>query len=355
MGSRGRYTLAEIMTQPDAWEDALRAFAALEGDLRRAWQALHPVQVIFVGCGSTYYLSQVAASLFQELTGVLARAYPGSEIALFAPQILLDPRHTLLVAISRSGTTTETLVALDRFRELGGQAAWAITCYPDSPLAGGADLVLPAEAAQEQSIAQTRSFASMLLLVQALAGAVAGEDLSILSGLPALGRELLDRAAPLAEALGEGSRYERFFFLGSGLRYGLASEAMLKMKEMSLSYSEAFHFMEFRHGPKSMVNERSLVVGLACKEALAHEWQVLDEMVSLGGQVLVLTPCAVVGSAFQTVTLEAGLPAWGLPVLYLPALQLLAYYRAISKGLDPDRPQNLDAVVSLDRSSFSAA
>jgi len=353
MAARGEHTLAEIESQPEAWADALQAFAARQAGLRRSWAALNPSRVAFVGCGSTYYLSQAAAWLFQGLTGVPACACPSSEIVLFGPQVLPRPQDTLLVTLSRSGATTETLIAVDHFRRLGGRAVWSITCYPDSPLAMAADLVLPAEAGQEQSIAQTRSFASMLVLAQAMAAALAGQDASPLNSLPGLGRELLAQAAPIAQELGNRPELDSFFFLGSGPQYGIASEAMLKMKEMSLSHSEAFHFFEFRHGPKSVVNGQALVVGLLSQAAHAHEEQLLAETAGLGGQILALSPVAGASGGAQGMRLPSHLPPWATPVLYLPPLQLLAYYRAVGKGLDPDRPHNLDPVVFLDESSFS--
>jgi glucosamine--fructose-6-phosphate aminotransferase (isomerizing) len=353
MATRGQHTLAEINSQPEAWADALQAFAARETELKRAWASLNPNQVVFAGCGSTYYLSQAAAWLFQGLTGVPARACPSSEIVLFGSQVLAKPHDTLLVTISRSGTTTETLIAMDRFRHLGGRAVWGITCYPDSPLAKAADLVLPAEAGQEQSIAQTRSFASMLLLAQAMAAALAGQDILPLNTLPGLGWKLLEQTAPIAQEVGTDPDVDSFFFLGSGPQYGIASEAMLKMKEMSLSHSEAFHFFEFRHGPKSMVNGRTLVVGLLSQQAHTHEEQVLDEMAALGGHTLALATLPGTNGGTRRIQLACSLPAWATPVLYLPPLQLLAYCRAVAKGLDPDRPRNLESVVFLDESSFS--
>lgn len=351
MTKRGHHTLTEITTQPTAWADALQAFATLETAVQQTWAKLAPKQVVFTGCGSTYYLSQAAASLFQELTGVPSCAYPGSEIALRGAQVLHDPRHTLLVTISRSGTTTETLAAVDHFRRLDGACVWSITCYPQSDLAQAADLVLPAEAAQEGSVAQTRSFASMLVLAQALAATIAGKDTALLSALPELGNEILAQTAPLAENLGSSSDLDRFFFLGLGAQYGVACEAMLKMKEMSLTYSEAFHTLEFRHGPMSMVTEHALIVGLLSQATLPHERKVLDDMRALGGKTLAFNTTGSI-STTHTITLPNHLPSWAMPVLYLPPLQLMAYHRSMSKGLNPDNPQNLTAVIYLDREAF---
>lgn len=351
---RGQHTLTEITSQPEAWADAFSAFEVNQAALRQAWAALAPKQVLFTGCGSTYYLAQVAAALFQSLTGVPSQACPASEIVLFTNQTLSEPAQTLLIAISRSGTTTETLAAIAKFRQLGGRGVWGITCYPQSDLVQEAELNLLAEAAQEQSMAQTRSFASMLVLAQALAATVAGEDISPLARLPELGRPLIEEVAPLAETLGAQTSLKQFFFLGSGPQYGLACEAMLKMKEMSISHSEAFHFLEFRHGPKSLVDEQSLVVGLLSSAAFIPEYQVLNEMAGFGGQTLALNPLLNNVEARWSVQLTPDLPAWARPVLYLPPLQLLGYYRAMNKGLDPDSPRNLSAVVFLDKETLTA-
>jgi glucosamine--fructose-6-phosphate aminotransferase (isomerizing) len=352
MGTEGQQTLAEISTQPEAWADALQAFEALQGELKKNWSALRPQRALFIGCGSTHYLSLTAAFLFQGLTGVPARACPSSEIMLFGPQVMPDPGRTLLIATSRSGTTTETLMAVERFRQLEGQAVWAITCYPDSPLAQAADLVLPAQAAQEQSVAQTRSFTSMLLLAQLLTAALAGNAamLERLHRLPQALNDLAGRLGHLPQRLGIDLEIERFYFLGGGPLYGVASEAMLKTKEMSLAHAEAYHPLEFRHGPMSMVNEHTLVVGLLSDAGLAEELRVLEEMQRLGARILVLAEDGSALASWQPETvieLQSSLEEWERGLLYLPVLQRLAYHRALAKGLDPDRPHNLTAVVTL--------
>lgn len=346
------HTYNEIISQPSVWAETAAFVAGQAAVVRAAFSALQPRNVLFIGCGSTYYLSRTAAALFQEMTGVAARGVPASELLLFPEQVLVDPEQTLLVAVSRSGTTTETLLAVDRYRDAGGPAVWAITCYPQSNLAGTADLLLVAEAAQETSVVQTRSFASMLILAQGMAAAIAGEEVSLLQRLPEMAQALLEETeAPMA-ALGRRSDLNRFFFLGSGPQYGLANEGMLKIKEMSLSHSEAFHFLEFRHGPKSLVGRESLVAGLLSESAYASERQVLEEMAGLEATVVEITPREPLDGAMSPVMLPLALPAWARLPLYLIPLQLLAFYRTVSRNLDPDTPRNLGAVVRLDPAEF---
>lgn len=145
-----------------------------------------------------------------------------------------------------------------------------------------------------------------------------------------------------AKEIGENLNFDRFYFLGSGIRYGLACEANLKMKEMTLTHSEPFHFLEFRHGPMSMVNENTVVVGMLSDVNRVHEAKVLSEMKMLGGTV------AGFGESDADVCFESNIPESARGVLYLPILQLMAFYRSVAKGLNPDRPANLTAVVKLD-------
>ncbi|MBN1149078.1 MAG: SIS domain-containing protein [Anaerolineales bacterium] len=338
------HTLQEIQTQPDAWAQAIQIAARQAEALRRLWGDAEFDQVIFTGCGSTYYLSLAGAALFQQLIGSPARAVPGGELLLYPAAAYPRQGKTLLAAISRSGTTTETIQALRAFQETGRGRSLVVTNHPDSPLGALGDLVLGIPAGQEQSVAQTRSFASMYVAVVAIS-TILSERLDLLAQmerLPQVGQRLLADYNDLARSLGGDLALERFYFLGSGPRYGLACEVNLKMKEMSLTHSEPFHFMEFRHGPMSMVNETAAVIGLLSDSQRLHEAAVMQEMGKLGGRLFSL------GEHNADVAFDSRLPEEIRDVLYLPALQLMAYHRSIAKGLNPDRPKNLTAVVELD-------
>jgi len=352
MTDRGQYTFEEITTQPTAWAQALADVKGKATAIQALFSEHEFEEVLFTGCGSTHYLSLAAAQAFQGLTGVRAWGLPASELLLFR-ESSYGPRETLLVAVSRSGETTETVRAVQAFREERSAPVVVITCYPGSPLARaatGTSILLVARQGQEKSIAQTRSFSSMLVAAQGFAGAVKNSlpYVKALEGLPLIGNWLLQEKAALAQQLGEEMAWRRFFFLGSGPNYGIACEAMLKMKEMSLSHSEAFHFMEFRHGPKSMVDESTLVVGLISEGGREQQIAVLRETQELGATILALADYDFGLQDFaHVVAFESGTSDWARGVLYLPVLQLMAYYRAMAKGLDPDRPTHLEAVVKL--------
>ena len=252
---------------------------------------------------------------------------------------------TLLVAISRSGSTTETVRAVEQFKQQKHGPVIVITNHGDQPLAGLADAAIVIEKGQEKSVAETRSFASMFVAATALAALAADDEILLaeIKKLPQAGRNLLAKYKSLAREFGENLNFDRFYFLGSGFRYGLACEANLKMKEMTLTHSEPFHFLEFRHGPMSMVTKDTVVVGLLSEKNFIQELAVLNEMQTMGANILTLAETGA------KVAFGSGIPESGRAVLYLPVLQLMAFYRSLAKGLDPDHPKNLTAVVSLNQ------
>ena len=331
------HTYNEIKTQTEAWDQALDVVRASSSP--RAGDYDH---VLFTGCGSTYYLSLAAAALYTGLTGRSARAAPGGEL-LLNPQTVLTDQKTLLVAISRSGTTTETVKAVEKFKAEKRGEVVVITNY-NEVLSRVADVNIVIDKGQEESVAQTRSFASMYVAATALCAKMAGRDdlVEAMKELPVIGNLVIGKYEAFAKALGENLSFDRFYFLGSGIRYGLACEVNLNMKEMTLTHSEPFHFLEFRHGPMSMVNQNTVVVGMVSTVNRQHEVKVLSEMKMLGGTV------ASIGESEADVCFESNIPEEVRSVLYLPVLQLMSFYRSLAKGLSPDRPTNLTAVVKLD-------
>ncbi len=348
MSTAGKFTGEEILSQTHAWQEA-REVVARHDDTLDFDESKAPCQhVLFTGCGSTYYLSLAAAAHLRALTAWHAQAVPASEL-WFYPKAYIRPDDTL-IAISRSGTTSETLHAVEAFEAATRRPPITIQCTPNAPLAQrtGLNIIIPSGA--ERSVVQTRSFAAMFIAAVALNArwAQRADLVNALEGLPGAGERVLQLGAAVARDWGPRLEFDRLYFLGSGTRYGLACEASLKMKEMALSHTEPFHFLEFRHGPKSMINETTLIVGLVSDEAADDEARILSEAVALGAHVYVLGEDVERIGGGPVVSFSSGLPSEIRDILYLPPLQLLAYERALAKGLDPDRPRHLDAVVVFD-------
>lgn len=335
-------TFNEIYKQTEAWRDAFEVVNAITREIAGFDLAVYQ-QVLFVGCGSTYYLSMAAANLFQSQNNVVCKASPASESILFPNSVFTD-KNTLLIAISRSGTTTETIQAVREFNEKKRGDVIVLTNYGNSPLAKLGDLSISINAGQEKSVVQTRSFASMYIASTFMSHIFSGSQdfYSYKEKLVGTGDNLIKTYHDFAKSLANDHDFRNVFFLGSGLRYGLANEVSLKLKEMSQTSTQPFHFLEFRHGPISMVDEKTLIIGLMSEKANTFEMEVMNEARKFHAKTI------AIGDSGCDVNFESGLPEEARGVLYLPVLHLFAYYRAISFDKNPDSPRNITSVVELE-------
>lgn len=336
--ARGDITISEINSQPQLWATALDIFGQAADGLRRFWEAGKYEQVLFTGCGSTFYLGVIGANLLQAATGTPARANTASELILFPQTNVALKAKTLLVCVSRSGTTRETVEAARLWHAQANGQVLVITCQSDSPLAAEADLLIAVDAAQERSRVQTRSFSSMAVIVTALAALLGERDWHALQALPGSLERLTTAAEPLVQQLGNDARINQFAFLGSGAQYGLAIEAMLKMTEMSRIFSTGFHILEYLHGPRYAADSNTLVVALVGDNAYAEEIKALKPLAARRARVLALAEEDHGGLADldYPLVLASGIPEWGRTILYLPPLQRIGFHQAIMRGFDPD-------------------
>lgn len=337
----GTHTWHELCSQPQAWQEALDTLHA-HNDLTQHPAIRQATHVIWCGCGSPFYLATSLQRMHHEHSTIPSYALPASEIWCNPQGSIPGHGRPTLVLLSRSGRTTEVLKAAERFREHAPNGhIITISCYGDRPLAqlGDINIVLPS--GQEQSIAQTRAFTVLQMGGMWLLQHWAGRQFA-LDALPERAADLMQRHQQECLAYGANPDFQQFFFLGSGYRYGLACEASLKMKEMSLSTSEPFHHMEYRHGPQSMVTPQTLILGLGSLRMHSQEQAVLADMRALGGHTL-----SMGGHADHHMRWQLSDSDCYDGILALPLLQSIAFARSTSRGLDPDNPHNLNAVVVL--------
>ncbi len=342
MNPRSTQTYREIMNQPDSWAQTVAAVTGNALPLTRLVD--NREELVCIGCGSSYYLSTAAAGLWEAATGLPARAYPAGSLLLTPEEVLHPGRRTLVVGFSRSGETTETVQALEMARRRFGATAVAVTCHRGGAMVAHADAAIELPWADDSSIVMTQSFTNMLLGMQAWSAAVGdfpatGDELT---ALPRLAREGLPAWDRLAETLAADRTWSSAVFFGTGAYYGLANEAALKLKETSQAPAEAYHPLEFRHGPISTVTSGLLAI-LFARDRAAAEADVLADVAARGARVL------RVGTTGADIALAQGtdLGDWARAALYLPFPQLLAVHRSSVLGLDPDRPRNLSRVVHL--------
>ena len=350
---RGGHTLAETLSQPQVWAKCLAGLQA-DGQLEIIGKRFaRSAEWLFVGCGSSYYLAQSAAAAWAAITGLRAKAAPASELLLFPDTQLAGSADFVPVLISRSGRTTEVLRAAEYLEGTRNLRTLAITCAPGQPLQQAASAALCLPAADEQSTVMTRSFTSMLLAAEALAATVAGDQpfLQALQRLPALAEPLPARLHARLLEFVAANQFADYVYLGQGPFYGLACEAALKITEMSCSYAQPFHTLEFRHGPKAILGPEVLVTFLLSESSQQAELDVLEEVKQLGATTLVVTNTAserVRANADLLVELGFDLPEYARLGAYGLAGQLLGIATALKKGFNPDQPRNLSRVVVLE-------
>ncbi|MEU1000138.1 SIS domain-containing protein [Streptomyces tibetensis] len=285
----------ELASQPECWERAAsqapRFLKALPAPGER---------VAIVGCGTSYFMAQAAAALREG-------AGQGETDAFAASEFPHGRRYDRVVALTRSGTTTEVLDLLTRLR--GGTRTTAITADPDTPVMTAADDLAVLDFADERSVVQTRFATTALTLLRAHLGLHPGTAVT-------------DARTALTEPVPEGLvECGQFTFLGRGWTVGLANEAGLKMREAALAWAEAYPAMEYRHGPISV------------STAGTATWMFGDAPDGLPEQV------RGTGASWIAGHLD--------PLAELVRAQRLAVAVAAARGLDPDRPRHLTRSVIL--------
>lgn len=335
-------TLEEIREQPAAIEAVLD-----ELDRRRDELLELSASATFalVGCGSSHYIGLAGTALLNRTDRSVA--YPGGEV-LLSPEQLPDDPIDVIVPVSRSGESTETVEATTQLRETEeGASVVGITCTAGSSIHDGSDVPILSPEGSEESVVMTKSFSSMLVALEYLSLLRQdGTSTESLASLPADCEESVERSDDLAAELGARTGIEKFVFLGSGGLYGVAAEAMLKMEEMTLSWTKAYHPLEFRHGPRSIADESTLVT-LFVPEANDLYADLVADIQSQGTEVVAVGPREGVRGLDADHTLS--LPSRETPslALYAPFFQFLGYHTAVDRGLDPDDPRNLTQVVEL--------
>ena len=253
MKENSSITYREIYGQPESFQAILDTLPAIEKTLDEVFAEPYD-QLIFTGCGTSLYLAQTSAYLWQASNATPATAVPCSEL-LFFPENYIKGKRTLVLPITRKSYTTEVRMAIDKVHTLPGVSSLAITCDPDSSKYNEHYILAPNT--PEDSVIMTRSFTSMVFLAQILAFYAAGRtaEIDAMKDYAAEARKLLEASDAMAKKIiAEKPDLNLFITLGQGAYYGVGNECMNKMKEMGISNSEAYYSMEYRHGPMSLVD-----------------------------------------------------------------------------------------------------
>jgi glucosamine--fructose-6-phosphate aminotransferase (isomerizing) len=344
-------TWKEIMSQGEVWQTVLDELDS-GSVVIEILQKLDPAsELLFVGCGTSYYLAEAAAHSWMSLTGQAARALPASEVTLYPKLVQLKGHSVQGVVISRSGRTSEAVRAARTMAQEMKLPVIGITCAEKSELEAICHQTIALQSADEKSTVMSRSFSSMLIALQYLAARSVG-NVSFIDSLRLMASQFSPKIARIAhqmELFVENHPLEDYVFLGQGAFHGVAREAALKVMEMSCSYSQFFHTLEFRHGPKAIVSPATCLTFFL--SSTTFEAEVLEEMKELGATTIAI--CNQANAAVRRssdLVVEYGFECDELALLapYIGSAQLFGFFSGIKKNLTPDHPKNLTRVVILD-------
>ncbi|GAB2866991.1 glutamine--fructose-6-phosphate transaminase (isomerizing) [Nocardioides pacificus] len=362
-GEHASYMRKEIHEQPGTAERMLRGRlverfgTAHLGGLRmdvRDTRAINRVKIL--GCGSAYYVGQMGASLLEELARIPADAEPASEFRYRNPVIEPD---TLYVAVSQSGETVDTLLAVQEIQRKGGRVIGLVNVV-GSAIARQCDGGIYLHAGPEVAVASTKALTNMFLGFSLLAlqlGRV--RDLSIADGqrliaglerIPAQIEEILageEALVPVAQQLADA---ESLFFVGRVRGYPVAREGAQKFKEISYRHAEAYPTSELKHGPLALIAPELPTVAIVPHDELAERnVAALNEIAARGGPLVVVTHPGVDLGDLDVARIDVPRNEPELdPILLTIPLQLLAYHAALHLGHDIDKPRNLAKSVTVE-------
>ncbi len=352
----------EIHEQPEALRRALRGrlddrfgTARLGGINLDAHQLRSIRQVKFLGCGSAYYAGQMGALLVEELARIPADAEPASEYRYRNP--VVDP-DTLYVAVSQSGETLDTLVAVRELRRKGGQVIGAVNVV-GSAIGRECGHGVFLHAGPEIAVASTKALTSMaatFAMLALLLGRV--RDLSTASGqrivaglraLPGHVEEIVAGEEEIADVARRFSGAEHMFFVGRVRGWPVAREGAQKLKEISYVHAEAYQAGELKHGPLALIDaSMPSVVIVPADELLAKNISTIEQIRARGGPVIAISSADLPqGLADAVIRVPRSEPELDPLLLNVP-LQLLAYHVAAKLGRDIDKPRNLAKSVTVE-------
>ena len=313
--------------------------------------------VRILGCGTSYYAGLVARMWFESF-GIPCDAEIASE---FRYRDHAVPTDALVVAISQSGETADTLAALEEAKRIGFRYSLALTNSPFSSLVRETDLVLQTHAGPEIGVASTKAFTTQLVCLILLGLALArrrgltpekeSEIVSELRMLPTRIEEALKLNDKIEKIAWEFADKEHALFLGRGVHYPIALEGALKLKEISYIHAEAYPAGELKHGPLALIDAKVPTIAVAPNNHLLSKLKAnIQEVRTRKGRLIVLadTGAPIDGDDYIEIVNMSPSGEYSSPIIYTIALQLLAYHVAIIKGTDIDRPRNLAKSVTVE-------
>ncbi|MBQ4812694.1 glutamine--fructose-6-phosphate transaminase (isomerizing) [Pseudoalteromonas luteoviolacea] len=360
-GEYRHYMLKEIYEQPLAVRNTLEgrlendkvAIDAFGDSANQIFKDVKHVQII--ACGTSYHSGMVARYWLEQFAGVSCNVEIASE---FRYRESFVHENSLLVTISQSGETADTLAALRLAKEQGYMASMTICNVPGSSLVRESDLAFMTKAGAEIGVASTKAFTTQLVGLLMLTASIAqekGRDQSVIVNaiktLPNKLEEALNMADGIEALAEEFADKHHSLFLGRGSQYPIAMEGALKLKEISYIHAEAYAAGELKHGPLALIDADMPIIVVAPNNELLEKLKSnVEEVRARGGIIYVFADKDSAFSSDDTMRVMNVNHVEDIiaPVVYTIPLQLLSYYVAVIKGTDVDQPRNLAKSVTVE-------
>ena len=358
------FMLKEIYEQPKAIRETLRGRITADGlinliELNLAEDQIWQIRkVVMVACGTAYHAGLVGKYVFEKLLRLPVEVDVASEFRYRDPLLGED---TLVIVISQSGETADTLAAMRLAKDKGCQVV-AITNVVGSTVSREADRVIYTWAGPEIAVASTKAYTTQLtvlyliaLQIAQTAGLISEEEIisytDALKNLPADVDRIIQKEGTIKEFAERISKWEDTFFIGRGLDYAVALEGSLKLKEISYIHAEAYAAGELKHGTLALIVEDIPVIAIATQPNLYEKmWSNIKEVKARDAYVLAIVTEGEVGTKKEVdaiIEIPATIPTLS-PVLTVIPLQILSYYAAVMRGCDVDKPRNLAKSVTVE-------
>ena len=359
-GGFEHYMLKEIYEQPDRLRDTL-TFESLDDSLfgDNAAAIFDQVQAVqIIACGTSYHAGLVARHWLEALAGVPCQVEVASEFR-YRRSVALP--GTLVVTISQSGETADTLAAIKHLSDDHVLAKLAICNVDHSAIVRASDLVFLTKAGPEIGVASTKAFTTQLAALMVLMACIARRQpksrldealvMQAIAELPSAVEATIAQDAKISGLATHFIQRDHALFLGRGVYHPVAKEGALKLKEISYIHAEAYPAGELKHGPLALVDDKMPIVAVAPKDDLLDKLKSnLEEVRARGGQLFVFADQAVGYESGPGVTVidVPSVSELAGPIVYTVVLQLLSYHVAVAKGTDVDKPRNLAKSVTVE-------
>ena len=343
-------TYKEMKEQYKALRKTFDYMETRKDEIIRFYREKSPKSLTYIGCGSGFCLCQSGEMTARVRLGIPSAGLAAGDLMLNHKAYRKLLEGTMIVAPSRSGSTSEVIKAIEKVRTDSDIPVLAIVCVENSPLTKVAELTVELPWAFDESVCQTRTVVNLytanLLIAAYLSGD--GETVEMIDKVIEAGDSYMSKYEESIKAVAQGS-WSNVVILADGEMQGIAAEGAIAMTEIAQIPGSFYHLLDVRHGPMVLVNKNTLVVACLSGNDFEYQKALIKDIAARGAEIIVYSDMPVEEIKEASLQITSGIKldnaVSGIPFIFIP--QTLAYYRAVKEGVNPDSPNGLAAWIKL--------